>query len=397
MNADSRLLVATVQRLSMANNLKSTMQIVRTAARQLANADGATFVVKENNHCYYADEDAIEPLWKGQRFPLQNCVSGHVMTTAKSAVIPDVFADPRIPHNIYKETFVKSMAMVPIRTDDPIGAIGIYWSRHHEPTEAQMELLQALADVTAVTMENIRVHNNLEKAVQERTHELQNLNRDLELFAYSVSHDLRAPLRGINGFLTILREDHPEIMTPDVSIVIDRVLENASQMTDLIDDLLNFFKLGQKDPVKTKLPMKLMATEIAQNLKSQEKRRQIAFQINDLPDCFGDNVLIKQVWTNLIDNAIKYTSKKSKSLIEIGYEDQEDTYVYFVSDNGSGFEMAYYDQLFGIFQRLHSQKEFTGNGIGLAIVERIITRHGGKVWANSALDEGATFYFSLPK
>lgn len=173
-------LVDVVQQLSLARDLPRIMDIVRHAARQLTGADGATFVLRDDGKCFYAEEDAIEPLWKGLRFPLETCVSGWAMINRQAAVIPDIYADARIPADAYRPTFVKSLAMVPIRTIDPIGAIGNYWAQNHHPTPEQVKVLQSLADVTAVAMENVQVLENLEKLVAERTAELKATNDRLQ-------------------------------------------------------------------------------------------------------------------------------------------------------------------------------------------------------------------------
>src|SRR5262245_51653565 len=172
-------LIDVVQRLSLARDVPTIQDIVRRAARQLTGADGATFVLRDGDRCYYADEDAIAPLWKGQRFPLSACISGWAMLNRRPAVIPDIYADDRIPHDAYRPTFVKSLVMVPIRTLDPVGAIGNYWARPHRPTPEEVALLQALADTTAVALENVRVLAELEDRVRARTAELEAANRQL--------------------------------------------------------------------------------------------------------------------------------------------------------------------------------------------------------------------------
>src|SRR5262245_52421234 len=172
-------LVEVVQRLSLARDIPTVQDIVRRAARQLTGADGATFVLRDGDRCYYADEDAIAPLWKGQRFPMSMCISGWAMLHRQAAVIEDIYADDRIPHDAYRPTFVKSLVMVPIRTLDPIGAIGNYWAARHQPTVDEVQLLQALADTTAVAMENVRVFTELEERVRARTAELEAANRNL--------------------------------------------------------------------------------------------------------------------------------------------------------------------------------------------------------------------------
>lgn len=193
------LVVNTVQHLSLARNMETITNIVRTAARQITGADGATFVLKDNNSCYYADEDAIAPLWKGQRFPLHSCVSGWAMTHKEVVVIPDIYKDERVPVAAYKPTFVKSMVMVPIRTMDPIGAIGNYWAKQHQPTEDEIELLQSLADITSVSIENVYAYN-----------ELKTQNELLYNIAFMQSHQVRAPIAHILGLYNLFNFDKPE-------------------------------------------------------------------------------------------------------------------------------------------------------------------------------------------
>jgi diguanylate cyclase (GGDEF)-like protein len=173
-------LIRVIQQLSFARDLATVQEIVRHAARNLCGADGATFVLRENGMCYYADEDAIAPLWKGMRFPMELCISGWSMINRRAAVIPDIYADARVPADAYRPTFVKSLAMVPIRSLDPIGAIGVYWAKHHQADAHQVRALQALADSTAVAMENIRIYTELERRVRERTRELELANAAIQ-------------------------------------------------------------------------------------------------------------------------------------------------------------------------------------------------------------------------
>jgi light-regulated signal transduction histidine kinase (bacteriophytochrome) len=319
------------------------------------------------------------------------------MLNKRSVVIEDIYADERIPADAYRPTFVKSLAMVPIRTIDPIGAIGNYWATHHTPTEDEVKLLQALADITAVTLENVKVYNELEERVKERTAQLEAINNDLEAFSYSVSHDLRAPLRAIDGYMHILCENYEDKFDEENNMLASKVRRNVKEMGILIDDLLGFFRTGKKELSKHATPMKAMVNEIWRRFKEHEKNRDIEFTINGLPEIQADSSLMKQVWINLIANAVKYTKYKSEAHIEVDFLEKEDSIVYFIKDNGVGFDMKYYNKLFGIFNRLHSADKFDGTGIGLAIVERIISRHGGKVWAEGKPDEGAVFYFELPK
>lgn len=389
-------LVVAVQELSLARDLETVMRIVRDVARELTGADGATFILQENGMCFYADENAISPLWKGQRFPMGNCISGWAMLNKQPAIVRDIFSDSRIPVEAYEPTFVRSLTMVPIRTIDPIGAIGNYWAHHHTPTEEEVKLLQALADITAVAIENVNVRAELEQRVRDRTLELEIMNKELEAFSYSVSHDLRAPLRAIRVYLDILLEDHDGQLDDKGKQLTHKVSRKADEMGKLIEDLLAFFSMTKRELVKTNLSMKEMATSVCKELNELQTERSIECHIGNLPDTIADQALMRQVWRNLLSNAIKYTRLKEKATITVGFEQNVDSVTYYVKDNGAGFDMQYYDKLFNVFQRLHIQKEYEGSGIGLAIVERIVSRHGGKVWAEARPSEGATFYFSLP-
>lgn len=390
-----QLLVKAVQDLSLAHDLATITEIVRVAAREITGADGATFILKDGDECYYAEENAMEPLWKGKRFPINACISGWVMRHKQYVAISDIYQDDRVPHDWYRPTFVKSLVIVPIRASRPLGAIGNYWSTTHSPSPEELDILQSLANITAVTLENIKTNEELEQRVVARTKELEEVNNELELFSYSVSHDLRAPLRSINGFMSILLEEHGKLLNDDARELADKVVKNANQMTKLIDDLLKFFKAGKKEILKTEIPVTRLITEILEEMKPSYEGRSIEFKLLDLPNCQADLNLLKQVWLNLISNAIKYSAHTSPAIIEIGSFVRENETVYYVKDNGAGFDMNYYSKLFGVFQRLHSPRLFEGNGIGLALVEKIIAFHKGKVWAESKLNSGATFYFTL--
>lgn len=393
----TELLVKTIQEISLTRDLDSLMKIVRTAARKLTGADGATFVLRESDLCYYAEEDAISPLWKGLKFPMETCISGWAMMNKKSAVIEDIYADSRIPADAYRPTFVKSLAMVPIRTIAPVGAIGNYWANTHLATDEEVFLLQSLADITSVSIENINVYAELEQRVKARTKELEDAIKTLQTFNYAVSHDLRAPLRAFKGFLTELQEDHLGNFNKEAKELVGKLATSALNMNELLEGLLEFSKVGGKQLQMQQTDMAAMVKDICADLKKTESERNIAFELKELPAAIADPLLIKQVWFNLLSNAVKYTGKKETAKVEVGSYSKDGQVCYFVKDNGSGFDMKYYDKLFGIFQRLHAQSDFKGHGVGLTLVERIVSRHGGKVWAEGIAGEGATFYFSLPE
>jgi signal transduction histidine kinase len=241
-----------------------------------------------------------------------------------------------------------------------------------------------------------KLNDELEQKVIERTAQLESANKELGSFSYSVSHDLRSPIRAINGYAKILEEDYGEIFDSDGTKALDSIMYNSKKMGQLIDDLLAFSKLGRKQVTVSEINMEALVSTVIEDLLFDEDENVPEFEMNLLLPAQADQALIKQVWINLLSNAIKYSKYKSKTCIEIGSYKEEHLTVYYVKDNGAGFDMEYYDKLFGVFQRLHSQEEFEGTGIGLAIVQKIVNRHNGTVWAESTLNEGASFYFSLP-
>lgn len=236
----------------------------------------------------------------------------------------------------------------------------------------------------------------LEQRVSERTVQLQNVVKELEAFSYSVSHDLRAPLRAINGFATILFEDYNEKLNDEGKRVLNVIRENVNKMSNLINDMLNLSRVSRQDIKFSMIDMTIVVQNVIEELKSGFPEQRVRFHINSLPMAYGDSKMIVQVFVNLLSNAFKFTSKKDNALIEVNGWSEDNGYVYSIKDNGVGFDMQYAHKLFNIFQRLHSSDEFEGTGIGLAIIKRIIDKHGGRVWAEGKVNEGATFYFTLP-
>ncbi|PWH17862.1 MAG: hypothetical protein DDG60_01355 [Anaerolineae bacterium] len=236
---------------------------------------------------------------------------------------------------------------------------------------------------------------SLEQMVEQRTMQLQKANSELESFSYSVSHDLRAPLRAINGFSAILQDSSAELLDDQGRQHLAYIRTEAKRMGELIDGLLALSRVGRHalriQPVSSE-QIKTLVQEIIETLHSNEPERQVEWRVNDLPPCAADLTLLRQVFINLLNNAFKYTRERSPALIEIGFEDG----AYFIRDNGAGFDMRYADRLFGVFQRLHTESKYEGTGIGLATVRRIIERHGGRIWAQAEVEKGACFFFTLP-
>ncbi len=245
-----------------------------------------------------------------------------------------------------------------------------------------------------------RLNEELEQRVIERTAELETANKELEAFAYSVSHDLRAPLRHLDGFVRLLLKREAKRLDPTSTRYVGIISESAQKMDQLIDDLLAFSRTGRTEMRSQPVDLNKLVSSVQQKIMAMEKDRDIMWEIEPLPTVEADPSLLRQVWVNLLSNAIKYTAPHPEAHIEIGtrpgnLEQEDDEIILFVRDNGVGFEPQYSHKLFGVFKRLHSQEEFEGNGIGLALVSRIINRHGGRVWAESEVGKGATFYFTL--
>ncbi len=240
--------------------------------------------------------------------------------------------------------------------------------------------------------------NELNEELKRHVRQVEAANKELEAFSYSVSHDLRAPLRHVTGFVELLNK-HDQGALDEKSRHYLRVISEAAQkMGILIDDILAFSRTGRAEVMKTRIDFNLLVPEVIEELKEETEGREVVWEIAPLPVVEGDAAMLRQVWANLISNALKYTRPRPQAKIEIGAISDDPTETLFcIKDNGVGFDMKYVDKLFGLFQRLHDAEEFAGTGVGLANVQRIIHRHGGRVWAEGAVDQGASFRFSLPK
>lgn len=276
----------------------------------------------------------------------------------------------------------------------------IFWVKYSAKIYSDKGWIEGVAeDITEsklVEEELQRYKQQLERLVEERTAQLKAANKELEAFTYSVSHDLRAPLRAIDGFTEILQKEYSQKLDEEGKRICKIITNNVKKMGQLIDELLALSRIGRVEMHFTPIDIKHMVDEVYKELTTQEMRQKIEFRVRDLRNAYGDATLIKQVWMNLIGNAIKFTSYRERPVIEVICKEEDGRLVYSVQDNGAGFNMSYVDKLFKVFQRLHNEKEFSGTGVGLAIVHRIIQRHEGEVWAEGEVDKGATFYFSLP-
>lgn len=343
-------------------------------------------------------------------------ITGWVAATGMPLCVPDVNADPRY-YSAEKQIEARSELAVPIKLqDEMIGVLTAESTELNAFSEIDLFTLQTIADQLATAIGNARLYEAaqqeiyrrreveaeirrlnevLEQRVRERTTQLEATNQELSAFAYSVSHDLRAPLRSIDGFSQALLEDYTEHLDAQGQDYLQRVRLASQRMGQLIDDLLNLSRLTRSEMHYEEIDLSALTWEVAFRLQESQSEREVAWVIADGMSARGDAHLLRIMLENLLGNAWKFTGKQPHPRIEVGTLDVEGTLIYFVRDNGAGFDMAYVDRLFQAFQRLHQADEFEGTGIGLATVQRIVHRHGGRIWAEGELGKGATFYFTF--
>ncbi|MBW7929441.1 MAG: histidine kinase, partial [Fimbriimonadaceae bacterium] len=289
------------------------------------------------------------------------------------------------------------------REGEVVGVVGLYYDTARAPRKDELDLIETVAYIAGIAIQRhmseqalLDANNALEQHVADRTTELQQAVQELEAFTYSVSHDLNAPLRVVAGFAQMLLEDHGEALSEDGRKLVEVIVKRTRNMGELIRDLLTLSRATTAEVASVPVDMTQLAqTALSQLLEAESSNVRIV--VHQLPKAQGDPLLLKQVWLNLLSNAVKFSSRVASPRIEVGAMEENGEHVYWVRDNGAGFDPQYQDLLFKVFWRGHTQSEFEGNGAGLAIVERIVRRHGGRVWAEGRPGEGATFWFSLPK
>jgi signal transduction histidine kinase/CheY-like chemotaxis protein len=308
----------------------------------------------------------------------------------------------REPGWIYQDTAINSALFIPVLYEDSVLGVIAFLSPGKDFSEEVELNISALVNSLAININNRKVeekihqlNRQLEKSLVERTALLETSNKELEAFAYSVSHDLRAPLRAVDGFAQILLEDHAEQLDPEGRRLLGIVRDNVKKMDRLIIDLLALSRVSRSELKRSRINMIAMVNSVYAEIASPEVKKIFKFEVSPLPDAYGDPTLIHQVWSNLISNAIKYSLPKGERIIKVKCSLEGDLNIYSIQDNGVGFDPQYASKLFGVFQRLHDPNRFEGTGVGLAIVQRIIQRHGGRIWADGKIDQGAKFSFTL--
>lgn len=405
--SDSDILTATVEQLSTADTLERVTDVVTGAIRSLLGADGATFVLREDDLCFYADENAVSPLWKGSRFPMTACVSGWAMLHDEVVVIRDIYEDPRIPHDAYRSTFVTSLVMAPVRTTRPIAALGAYWRAEHEASSAEIRLLEILANSAAVSLENLDLRQSLRHEAAQRDH-LAARADELESAIHTIAHDLRSPLGAMLGYAELIEE---AISVEDPSPARERtqqfartIQDSGKRMAEQIDRMLALYGVTRRPLHPERVDLTRMCLEIVQSLGAHAHERDLDVTIEEGLTAQCDPVLTHLLLENLVGNAVKYTEKEPLARISLhrapvdhGLGASDDLTTFVLRDNGIGFPSDQAHQLFRPMTRLHSDADFPGTGLGLASVARIVERHGGRIRAEGIPSVGASFHFSLPR
>lgn len=390
-------LVEVAQELSMARDLGTIMASVRTAARELTGADGATLVLRDGDQCYYADENAIGPLWKGRRFSIDECISGWVIRHEKSVVIEDIYADSRVPHDAYRATFVKSLAMVPIRTHSPVGVLANYWAERRCATEGEVKLLRALADLTSLAMENVQLYGELEKRIQQA----QDAVRAREEFIAIAAHELRTPLTAMLLQLQRLEDlsSRKDAASRDDTLIecASRSVASARRFAALVDGLLDASRLnhGHIELDLADFDLVDAAREVLERFGATAKRAECELRLQAPSPVPGrwDRLRIEQVLTNLLMNALKYGPGKP---VEVTVE-QRGTRAHFeVRDHGVGIAPEIAGKIFERFGRVGPVTHYAGLGLGLYLAHEVVEGHGGTIQFSSRPMLGSTFMVDLP-
>ena len=394
-------LLETVTALASARMLDDVTRIVRSSARELTQADGVTFVLKEDGNCYYVDEEAIGPLWKGSRFPLAACISGWAMLNRQIAVIPDIYTDERVPHDAYRPTFVKSLVMVPVRQQEPIAAIGAYWARMHTATSQQLGVLQAIANAAALALHNIELDADLRRSIErerearERAEKASQLKDD---FLATLSHELRTPLHVIQSWMWQLnRSEQP----PALKKALEVIERNVALQSRLVEDLLDVSRASTgRLQLNTRLvDLASACISVVEVLRLSARAKNIRLEVQQETSTFiwGDADRVQQILWNVLNNAIKFTPNDGRVLLRISRSNRLACVV--IEDSGIGIEPQFLPFIFDRFRQADpsSTRRFGGMGLGLTIVKELVQLHGGEVMAaSSGKDQGTTVTLEFP-
>ncbi|MET0336825.1 MAG: ATP-binding protein, partial [Caulobacter sp.] len=388
------ILIDAVEQLAGATTPADVGRVVRTAARQLTGADGITVVMREGSKVRYIDEDAIAPLWKGQAFPIENCISGWAMLNRQSVSISDIRQDPRVPIPLYEPTFVRSLIMAPVRPEDPIAAIGAYWAQPGAPTPKAVAVLEMIARAARVALENVRLQASLNDALTLA----HAASRAKSEFLANMSHEIRTPLNGMVGAVEGLALTG---MSSEQTALLDLLKDSSADLEQALGDILDFAGMEEGTTALDRAPLRLgdLVRETADLFERRFVEKSLAFHVRvaEAAETWatGDRVRLRQVISHLLANAAKFTDAGE---VSIEATRAADGFHIVVSDTGRGFDMTHSERLFDHFEQLDASSTRTvgGAGLGLAIGRRLATMMGGRLEAKSRLGEGSTFTLVVP-
>ncbi len=379
-----RLLLAAIKDLSFSRSLGDVMEVVRRVARELTGADGVTFVLREDDHCYYADESSIAPLWKGKRFPIGMCVSGWVMRNRQAVTIEDIYDDPRVPADAYRATFVQSLAMVPVRMSDPVAAIGAYWASRHRATEAEMEALQTLADAAALALANVDLYTALTQSLtreREARDVAERSNEAKDRFLAILSHELRTPLTSILGWARLLTSRALEPAAQRRGL--DAIVRNALLQQVLVEDLLDLSAIvsGRLELDLRAVPASEIAAMVREHLATAftEATITVGCDIDPAATVRADPGRLRQVLAKILANAVKFTPADGR--ITVTVERAGNDVEIRIGDTGAGIAAEFLPRVFEVFRQGDdsARRRHNGLGLGLALVQQLVRLHDGTV------------------
>jgi signal transduction histidine kinase len=383
-------LLDAVTGLASARDEVTVYAIVRKAARALTGADGVTFVLRQGNHCYYADEDAITPLWKGRRFPMETCISGWAMLNKTFTVVPDIYVDERIPQDAYRPTFVKSLAMVPVRRDDPIGAIGAYWAHTHAATPDEIGILQSLADAASLALHNVQLDGDLKEALRQERQARSSAEESSRLkddFLAMLSHELRTPLHVINNWLWQLKQSKDNSVGV-LARALDVIERNTALQSRLVDDLLDVSRAaaGKLCIDSQRVDLDALCQAAVENAQQAARDRNVTLEFTRAAHVriWGDPDRLQQVLWNVLSNAIKFSVPGG--LVSLNVTRDGSRGVVVIRDDGAGVTAEFLPHMFDRFRQAETgmTRRQGGLGLGLTIVRELMMLHGGTVTAESA-------------
>lgn len=400
-------LIAVVQELSLARTLEAVQEIVRRSARQLTGADGASFVLRDGQQCFYADEDAIAPLWKGQRFPMQACVSGWVMGHGERVVIGDVFADDRVPADVYRPTFVRSMVMVPVRPASPIGAIGAYWAHQHAASEREVELLAALANSTSIALENVQVYAELEARVAARTAaladtnaELRRVQADKQRITDMIVHDLQNPVAGISAMLQILRRQLAHEPAAADDAMVERALRSCGELSEMIRGVLQASQAerGQLVAIVEEVELEAVVRDAVEAFReaARQGEHELVLTLAVKARVRTDPRFMRRIVQNLVRNALRHTPEGTR--VEVTMMRGPEGIALSVSDDGPGVAPSLQAAIFEPFgaAALHGRGS-VDTGLGLPTSRALARALGGELTITSDGVRGTTLTLTIPE